>query len=67
MERDPIVDNGHNRRKARDVQLVIQGIVASQVRIELDGQTYQPSPQIIPDTVEGFDMNGDFHARPDGA
>lgn len=28
----------------------------------LDGQEYQPSPQIVPDTRIGFDENGHFHA-----
>lgn len=28
----------------------------------LDGQEYEPSPQIVPDTRVGFDANGHFHA-----
>jgi len=32
---------------------------------ELDGQVYQPAPQIIPDTRTGYDQNGDYHAVPD--
>lgn len=28
----------------------------------LDGQTYEPSPCIIPDTQVGFDMSGSYHA-----
>jgi hypothetical protein len=28
----------------------------------LDGQEYQPAPQIVPDTQTGFDMAGDYHA-----
>lgn len=29
---------------------------------QLDGQDYHPAPQILPDTHEGFDENGDYHA-----
>lgn len=28
----------------------------------LDGQTYEPSPMIVPDTQVGFDSSGNFHA-----
>ena len=28
---------------------------------ELDGQEYQPSPQIVPDSRTGFDLSGDYH------
>lgn len=59
MERDPIVDNGYNRRKAEAIQSVIRGLVSQEV--QLDGQTYQPSPMLISDTREGFDFNGDYH------
>jgi hypothetical protein len=33
--------------------------------LELDGQVYQPAPQIVPDTRTGYDLNGDYHAVPD--
>lgn len=28
----------------------------------LDGQEYQPSPQILPDTRTGYDQDGNYHA-----
>lgn len=28
----------------------------------LDGQEYQPSPQIVPDSRVGFDLDGHFHS-----
>lgn len=58
MERDPIVDNGHNRRKAERVQSVISGLIAQQTFYV---RPYQPSPVIIADTREGFDIDGNFH------
>jgi len=29
---------------------------------QLDGQEYQPAPQIVPDTQEGYDLDGNYHA-----
>lgn len=60
MERDPIVDNGHNRRKAERVQSVISGLIAQQTFYV---RPYQPSPVIIADTREGFDIDGNFHVN----
>ena len=30
----------------------------------MDGQEYHPAPLIVPDTREGFDESGDYHAVP---
>lgn len=37
-----------------DYERIMQGML-------LDGQTYHPSPIVVPDTQEGYDADGNFH------
>ena len=66
--------NSRRTQRVRDVQTVLGYLtnrfnspafpaMSDHYQEPLDGQEYHPSPTLVEDTREGFDINGDWHTH----
>lgn len=57
-------ENSRRTQRVKDAQLIIGHLASLPIDIGVDceGKAYQPSPYLIPDTQEGYDSEGNYHA-----